>query len=343
VKALGVISGACLIASLGLRTVSAGLYYFPFSVAADSKGNVYVSGKQNKIVKLTPDGVASDFVGNPSGATRHRDGVGTAALLEDGKDLAIDAADNLYIVDNNKVRRITPGAVVTTLAGNDTSAFVDGVGAKASFRNPKYIAVGPDARVYVVDRVENEYAAIRIITPGGVVTTRRNADGSVLEINAYGIAVEPNGDVIESDGARCIHRLLADNSLVTIAGQCGKRPSNPVYTPGDAAASELMEPLHVILSAAGAVYMSDQRLNRIISIANGKVATVAGNNKIDMQHSNVGGYSDPGFLDGPAKLALFNSPEGITFDPAGNLFIADMMNQCIRKLTPSGGVSTFSK
>lgn len=322
---------------------TAPLYYYPFSVAADNKGNVYVSGKQNKIVKLTPDGVASDFVGDPDGAVKHRDGVGTNARLEDGKDLAFDAADNLYIVDYNKVRKITADGTVTTLAGNETSAFVDGAGATASFRNPKYIAIGADGRVYVVDRVQTEYAVIRMITPHGVVTTRRNADGSPLEINAYGIAVEPNGDIVESDGARCIRVLKVDNSLTTIAGQCGKRPLNPIYTPGAAATSELMEPLHVILSATGAIYMSDQRLNRIISIAGGKVATVAGNNKIDVEHSNVGGYSDPGFLDGPAKLALFNSPEGIAFDPAGNLFIADTMNQCVRKLSAAGVVTTFSK
>jgi hypothetical protein len=104
-----------------------------------------------------------------------------------------------------------------------------------------------------------------------------------------------------------------------------------------------MEPLNVILGVSGAIYMSDQRLNRIISIANGKVTTVAGNNKIDMEHSNIGGYSDPGFLDGPAKTALFNSPEGIALDRAGNLFIADTMNQCIRKLSAAGVVTTFSK
>lgn len=341
-----------LVALVGLGLVAAPyaqtprpvpLYYYPFSVAADSKGNVYVSGKQNKIVKLTPEGVASDFAGDPQGAVKHRDGVGTSARFEDGKDLAFDAADNLYIVDNNKVRKIAPDATVTTLAGNDTSAFVDGTGSAASFRNPKYIATGPDGRVYVVDRVQNEYAVIRMITTRGVVTTRHDADGTPLRINAYGIAVGPNGDIVESDGARCIRVLGADNSLKTIAGQCGKRPFNPVYTPGDAATSELMEPLNVILSASGAIYMSDQRLNRIISIANGKVATVAGNNKIDMEHSNVGGYSDPGFLDGPAKIALFNSPEGIAFDRAGNLFIADTMNQCIRKLSAAGVVTTFSK
>lgn len=334
----------CVVAAPVAQTPRpAPLYYYPFSVAADSKGNVYVSGKQNKIVKLTPEGVASDFVGDPHGAVKHRDGAGTAARLEDGKYIVFDAADNLYIVDNNKVRKVAPDATVTTLAGSDRSAFVDGVGAAASFKNPNYIAIGPDGRVYVVDRVDNEYAVIRIITPQGVVTTRKNGDGSPLRINAYGIAIEPNGDIVESDGARCIRVLKADNSLTTIAGQCGKRPFNPVYTPGDAATSELMTPLNLVLSATGAIYMSDLRLNRIISIDHGKVATVAGNNKIDMEHSNIGGYSDPGFLDGPAKLALFNSPEGIAFDRAGNLFIADTMNQCVRKLSASGVVTTFSK
>ena len=62
-----------------------------------------------------------------------------------------------------------------------------------------------------------------------------------------------------------------------------------------------------------------------------------------MQHSNIQGYSEAGYADGPAKKALFNEPMGILFDKSGNLLIADGMNHCIRKLSTDGTVSTYYK
>ena len=87
----------------------------------------------------------------------------------------------------------------------------------------------------------------------------------------------------------------------------------------------------------------DQRLHRVIKIASGRVSTLAGNNIIDPCAQNIGGRAQEGYQDGKALTALFNFPKGIAYDSKGNLFIADMNNHCIRKLSPDGMVSTFAK
>jgi len=316
-------------------------YYYPVSVAADSKGNVYVTGKGNKITRITPDGVASDFAGD--GLVRHRDGPGNLARFEDTKEMAIDASDNLYVVDSNKIRKVTPDGVVSTVAGNDSFGDKDGVGAAAAFAAPHYIAVAPDGLLFVVERPNGGTWTIRIVTPQGVVTTWRKGAAGDLALDPFGIAFEANGNLIACDGGRCIKRVTPDGSVTTIAGLCGKRKTNPVYKEGDVATAELMEPQHVAVNARGDIWVSDERLNRVISVGGGRVATVAGNSKIDLDHSNIGGYSEPGHLDGPAKQALFSHPQGIAFDHAGNLYVADTVCGCIRKLSTSGVVTTFSQ
>jgi hypothetical protein len=144
-------------------------------------------------------------------------------------------------------------------------------------------------------------------------------------------------------GSRCIKKITQAGVVTTVAGQCGKRFSNPVYKEGDIKTAELMTPLDIAFSKKGDLYFSDLRLHRIIKIADGRVSTVAGNSEIDMTHANIMGYAKEGYVDGKAKLALFNFPQAIAFDSKGNLFIVDQGNQCIRKLSTDGMISTFYK
>ena len=93
----------------------------------------------------------------------------------------------------------------------------------------------------------------------------------------------------------------------------------------------------------GEIVVADQRINRLIKIASGRVSTLAGGNIIDPCSQNIAGRSQEGNRDGKALTALFNFPKGMAYDSKGDLYIADMHNHAIRKLPPDGIVSTFAK
>jgi hypothetical protein len=99
----------------------------------------------------------------------------------------------------------------------------------------------------------------------------------------------------------------------------------------------------MIVNRRGEIIVADQRLNRVMNIADGRVATIAGGNIIDPCSQNIAGRSQEGNRDGKALTALFHMPKGMAYDSKGNLYIADMYNHSIRRLSPDGMVTTFAK
>jgi len=324
-------------------------FYYPTGLVIDSKDNVYVCSLNNKIIKISPDGTAADFAGNPNSYVGFKDGKGGAAKFDSPKQMAIDAHDTVYVTEPNAIRKVAPDGTVTTFAGNKGNTIKDGPLSIASFRNPEFITIDKNKNIYVTDKgiddkTKNEYFIIRKISSSGDVTSLKNNSGNELRSDFCGLVCDKAGNIIVCDqGNRCIKKITPTGIVTVIAGQCGKRFTNPVYIQGDIRTAELMTPLNITFNKNDELYFSDLRLHRIISIANGKVATVAGNSEIDMTHANIMGYAKEGYADGKAKTALFNFPQAIAFDSKGNLFIVDQGNECIRKLSPDGVVSTFYK
>lgn len=323
-------------------------FYYASSLVVDSKGNVFVSGKNNNIIKITPDGKATSFAGSIRGGTGHKDGLGPAAMFNETNGLAIDASDNIYVADATWIRKVTPDGFVTSIAGNGRYEVKDGIGLFAAFYNAEYIAIDKDGNIYVTDerrintgKGRTTQNIIRKINPAGAVTTLSHGGKEIQYDNIRGLACDDSGNLYFSLlTSRCIKKLGSDGSLTTVAGLCDKREYNPVYKVGDLKTAELVTPNYLTLDKKGTLYFSDGRMNRVIKIENGKVATVAGNSKI--HDRNIGGGSYEGYKDGNAKQALFYSPAGIAFDSQGNLFIVDSGNRCIRKMSPDGKVTTFS-
>jgi sugar lactone lactonase YvrE len=143
----------------------------PAGVAVDSAGNVYVGDTGNDTVrKITPDGVVTTIAG-AAGMPGSADGTGGAARFDGPSSVVLDRAGNLYVADrqNWTIRKVTPDAVVTTLAGTaGMSGSADGTGAAARFGQIHGIAIDSAGNVYVVDRSNKN---IRKITPDGVTTT----------------------------------------------------------------------------------------------------------------------------------------------------------------------------
>jgi hypothetical protein len=181
----------------------------PTGVAVDGAGNVYVADIQNcTIRKITPAGVVTTLAG-AAGELGFTDGTGPAARFQYPRGLAVDGAGNIYVADmgNNAIRMVTPDGVVTTLAGGRQGS-ADGTGSAASFNGPHAVVVDGAGNIYVADTYNN---SIRMITPGGVVSTVVASSLGTLPYPitlSDGLALSPvTGAVIFSSGNAILQAL----------------------------------------------------------------------------------------------------------------------------------------
>jgi hypothetical protein len=147
-----------------------GTPYRSVDVVVDTTGNLYAvyTGPNPVIRKISPTGELSLLAGSLD-KVGSSDGTGANASFSMPGALAIDGANNIYVVDGNVVRKITPAGVVTTLAGKfGESGSTDGTGAAARFQGIGALAVDKQGTVYVAD---DGGKLIRKVTPAGVVTT----------------------------------------------------------------------------------------------------------------------------------------------------------------------------
>jgi len=276
------------------------------------------------------DTVVSTFAGNSSG---YLDGSGTNASFRLPKGVAVDSSGNVYISDyiNNRIRKITSGGLVTTLAGNGTAAFADGLGTNASFNEPLGIAVDSSGNVYVGDALNRR---IRKITPGGLVSTLAgsgaigSADGLGTNATFNGptsLVVDSLGNVYVADTSNNRIRKITPGGLVSTLAGSGS------YTFGDGtgAGASFASPDGVGLDSSGNLYVADQGNNRIRKIApDGVVSTLAGSGSASSS-------------DGNGTNASFDGPRGLVVDSSGNVYIGQE-NHIIRKITSLGIVSTLA-
>ena len=275
-------------------------------------------------------GTVSTFAGN--GTLGFADGTGTTARFYQPTGLAFDAAGNMYVVDNSnhRIRKITPAGVVSTFAGSGTAGFADGTGTAAQFQGPFDVAVDAVGNVYVADTYNYR---IRKITPAGVVTTLAgnanygyaDGDGAAAKFNQpKGIVVDPAGNVYVADENNSrIRKITPTGTVTTFAG------STLGSTDGDVSVALFSSPVGIEIDGNGNLYIVDTGNHRIRKITPaGVVSTLAGSTK--------------GITDADGSAARFNKPAGVVVDADGNLYVADDDNERIRKVTPSGSVSTIA-
>ena len=230
---------------------------------------------------------------------------------------------------------------ITTIAGNGTGGYSGDGGAAtaAQLHQTEGLATDSAGNLYIADWTNN--VVRKVATATGVITTVAGngtsgftGDGGLAtsaELNGpTGIAVDNAGDIYIADQSnnRVREVIAATGVIMTVAGNGAQGFSGD----GGAATSAAMySPTDLALDGAGSLYISDNANNRIrkVVISTGVITTVAGN--------GTAGFAGDGAA---ATSAALNQPAGLAFDTSGNLYIADVTNNRIRKILIATGVIT---
>ena len=351
------------------------------SVAADNEGSFYILDSRNyRIRKVTPDGIVKTVAGTGVPGSDGDDGPATAAKIGAVADAKPDGKGGLYFpeLNTNKVRHIRPDGVMETVAGTGAAAYSGdgGPATQATLYFPWYLAFGPDGTMYISEAYNN---VIRRITPDGIISTfagreRYAGDGDyatkAILSEPAGIALDTQGNVFVSEGtahrirkidsvgvittyasgldspgmmtadqsgniyfidSNILWRGAPDGTLTKVAGG-GQGAAAAQLTDGPALKAALSFPQGLTVDLAGNIYIADTGNNIIRKVTkDGLIQTVAG--------TGAFGFAGDG---GQATAARFISPEGLAFDAAGNLYVADHFNFRVRRISPDGIITTVA-
>jgi len=202
---------------------------YPRDAAADAAGNVYIAERiGNRIRKVSTDGTIMTVAGTGSNGFTGDGGPAPGAKLSRPNGVAVDAAGNIYIADtnNHRVRMVTPGGIITTVAGNGVNTFAgdEGAATAASLSSPYAVAVDAAGNLFIAD-----YGNLRVrkVTAGGVISTVAGSgafgyggdggDATAAELTRpTGIAVDASGNLLIAGGA--LRRVTTDGTISTING-----------------------------------------------------------------------------------------------------------------------------
>ncbi len=315
----------------------------PSGVAVDGNGNLYIADTENqRIRRVDAAGTITTIAGTGEEGYGGDSGPAVAALLDYPNGLAIDIVGNLYIVDsgNHRIRRVDSSGMITTIAGTGEGGYSGdgGPAVTAQLLFPTGIVADGAGNLYVAD-TDNQ--RIRRINSSGTITTLAGTGeqvfggegGPAVEAQlAYprGVAVDGSGHVYIADsGNSRVRRIDSSGMITTVAGTGEGGYSGDG---GPAGTAQLNSPSGVAVDGSGNVYIADTQNHRIRRVdATGMIITIAG--------TGESGYSGDG---GPAVAARLNAPAGVAVDGSGNLFIADTVNERIRRVDSSGNITTIA-
>jgi hypothetical protein len=268
-------------------------------------------------------------------------GPATSAQLAGPDAVAVDGSGNVYIADreNHRVRRVSSGGTITTIAGTGQSGFSGdgGPATSAQLYLPSGVALDGQGNVYIADLGNDR---IRKMSPGGTITTFAGGgtpdfhgeDGG-LATSAWlgspgGVAVDAHGNVYFAEGAS-IRKVSTNGTITTVAGTGVRGFSGDG---GPATAARLDGPEGVATDGLGNLYIADYGNTRVRKVnSRGTITTIAGNGKV--------GFSGDG---GPATSARMGTPVGVAADAQRNVYIADYYTERVRKVGPGGTITTIA-
>ncbi len=317
-------------------TTSEARFNSPTGLAVDAGGTLYVADTGNHTIrKVTRNGVVTTLAGL-AGYSDHADGTGSAARFDTPRSVSVDASGITYVADarNNAIRKVSIAGAVTTLAGGALGA-ADGTGAAAQFNGPSGVAVDVSGMVYVAD---TDNHTIRVITPGGVVTTLAGTPGQTGDYDGTGGAAlfsAPAGITVGSGGllyvAETNNHAVRSVTTVGVVSLLAGATGSPGARDANGAGANFWSPVGIATAPDGDLYIAD-RDNHVV-----RMVTPTGDVTTPVGVLNAWGYTDDS-----GTAARFFYPGGIAADTGGTVFVADTTNHVIRKITPGGIVTTFA-
>ena len=331
----------------------------PRNVALDIAGNLYIAEfGGNRILRVDTRGSVTVVAGIGVAGFDSESAPATATRINAPAGMFIDAGGTLYFADsaNGRIRKVA-GGVLTTILG----------GVSDNTSNP--------AQLYLPTAVIEDSAGNLYIADTGNSRVRKLSQNTVTTVpgNGTDLAFDPSGNVLEVDGG-FLQRLMPNNTLVTIVGEVA---FNFHGDGGPATSAALYQPAGIATDASGNLWIADFGNYRVRKVAsNGLISTVAGGSISDnMQGPTAVALDSAGTLyitdrpnnnirrlpvngalqvfagtgsagntgdGGPAVLAQFSNPNGLTIDGFGNVVVTDTGNSRVRKIQPGGTIAAFA-
>lgn len=348
----------------GGAAVAAQLEY-PAGIAIDAAGDVYVADRDAAVIRrIAASGAISTYAGTGTAGYSGDGGPAASAQLSGPLGLAVDPNGNLYVADtgNNVVRRISANGTISTVAGNGVAGFTaDGIQATVSSLNePEGLAVDRTGNLYIADTVNNR---VRMVSPAGAIGTVAGtglsavygpiwdetgvstttgdggpATGAAIVLPTD-VALDAAGNLYIADYGNGRIRQVVKGTIDTLAGALD---GVPLEVGQLAVSEELSGPTGLAVNAAGIIYFAEGSIGtgsglapgdfRIWEVTSAGLLAVAAGNGLES-------YSGDG---GAAAVAQLNNPAGVAVDAQGNLFVADTLNHRVRKISPSGAITTVA-
>jgi sugar lactone lactonase YvrE len=341
----------------------------PSGITMDSSGTIYFADTHNHCIsKIDSSGNKVVYAG--TGVAGYKEGSGVTCQFNNPTAIAADMAGNIYVADtgNNSIRIIERNyvydssrniiaidGIVGTLVGKGPSLTSSNIGSGVKLNAPRGVAVDSSGCVYISDTGNHRICKV---TSGGTFITLagctvldaplaytsgfNNGNGKEASFkNPTGLTVDLKGNIFVADtGNNAIRRITPSGKVSTVAGG-----GQPFFKEGRREGAYFNQPIGITVDSHNVLYVTDTGNNMIRRITHeGDVIPVAGSPTQATGSLDGYGAIDPNRAPVPFhKRATFNGPCAIVVDHCRHLYIADTMNNSIRKIVPTFSTPTKIK